>query len=218
MTAAEQPAPAEGKVDFSRSYTREEYFQLPEGPPYHELIDGKLDPTPHPWLRHQMFLGSMLVRLRPYAMDERAGMLLSKPNLLLPGTENVYHPDFLYLAPGRSRALNLRWVEGAPDMVCEVLFHGSERRDRHRKLPVYRQARVPHLWLIEPEPPLTVEEYILAPSGRYELYSITSAPAVWSPRLFPEWSLDLGEVQEEIAFPDEIAPEVPCKLKEGEAP
>jgi Uma2 family endonuclease len=63
------------------------------------------------------------------------------------------------------------------------------------------------VWLIEPEAPPTVEEYILGSDGYYRRQQMVSAPNVWSPVLFPGWSLDLGEAQVEIALPEETEPD-----------
>jgi Uma2 family endonuclease len=38
----------------------------------------------------------------------------------------------------------------APDWVCEVLSKSSENVDRNEKLPIYLEAGVPHVWIVDP--------------------------------------------------------------------
>lgn len=42
------------------------------------------------------------------------------------------------------------WMELAPDWLCEVISPSTERFDRVLKLPLYAEAGVDHLWLIDP--------------------------------------------------------------------
>lgn len=189
------PVRAEEEAPPSRRYTREEYFALPEGPPYFELIDGELLMSPRPLLRHQQLLMFLTVHLWPHAVGALGGELLSEPNLLMPGKDSIFHPDFLYLGPERLHLLQSLGVDGAPDMVCEILSPGTRRRDRGTKLRAYQKAGVAHVWLIEPLAPLEVEEYVLEADGRYRLEANLAAPGIWTPVLFPEWSLDLAAAQ-----------------------
>ena len=43
------------------------------------------------------------------------------------------------------------WFELAPDWVCEILSPGTARVDRALKMPLYADAGVPHLWLVDPD-------------------------------------------------------------------
>jgi Uma2 family endonuclease len=71
-----------------------------------------------------------------------------------------------------------------------VLSPGTRRRDRGAKPDDYRSAGVPHIWLIEPESPVTVEEHALAEDGSYGV-RVETAPAAWEPVAMPGWSLSL---------------------------
>jgi Uma2 family endonuclease len=192
------PAPAENPS--SRRYTREEYFELPEGPPHYELINGELVMSPRPLLRHQQLLMFLTSKLWPHAVEVLGGELLAESNFLVPGTDDVVHPDFLYLTPARLDFLQRLGVEGAPDLVCEILSPSTRRYDRGVKLQTYQKVGVPHVWLIEPQSPVGVEEFVLEADGRYRLQANLTAPDVWTPALFPGWSLDLGAAQARL-FP-----------------
>ena len=43
-------------------------------------------------------------------------------------------------------------IQGAPDLVVEVIAPSTARRHRSQKLRAYQQAGVPWYWLVETEP------------------------------------------------------------------
>ncbi len=42
------------------------------------------------------------------------------------------------------------WISVAPDWVCEVLSPNTFRTDKVKKMPIYAQHGVGHIWLIDP--------------------------------------------------------------------
>jgi Uma2 family endonuclease len=190
-------------VPIRRRVTREEYANLPEGPPYCELIGGELVRSPSPVGVHVEFFGYLVEKLHPYVRRQLRGKLFGGFDLYLPETDDVYRPDLLYVSRERLPIYRRNGIHGVPDLVGEILSPITWRLDREIKLKAFERAGVPHVWIVQPEKPLTVEEYVLTPSGRYELHATTQAPALWTPVAFPCWSLDLGEAQAEIALPEE---------------
>lgn len=60
-------------------------------------------------------------------------------------------------------------LEGAPDLVVEVLSDSSVRKDRQRLPPLYARAGVPELWLVDARNtgpmPVELDIYNLGPGG-----------------------------------------------------
>jgi Uma2 family endonuclease len=185
----------------SRRITREEYARLPEGPPYYELIDGELvEMSPRALTGHSALQAYLFEVLGPHARGLLKGRLFVEPNLYLPGTENVYQPDLVYVSRPRLSIQRRDGIYGAPDLVCEILSPSTASRDRYIKLEAYCQAGIPHYWLFDPEA-VAVEEFVLAEDGRYRVQATATPPAIWSPLAFPGWSLDLGATQAALADP-----------------
>ncbi len=193
-------APAAGEG--SRRVTREEYQSLPEGPPYYELIGGELVEMTRPFGPHNQIFTLLIELLGPYVRRTVGGLLSPEPNLYLPGTDSVYQPDLVYVAPERSVICLPDGIHGVPDLICEILSPTTRRTDRYVKLEEFCRAGIPHVWLVEPERPVAVEEYVLH-EGRYLLNRTVEAPAEWEPVAFPGWRLPLAELDAAVADLDE---------------
>ena len=61
----------------------------------------------------------------------------------------LYAPDLVIILRGNPVVLSDRMVEGAPDIVVEILS-SDRRRDLVRKRQVYAEAGVPEYWIFDP--------------------------------------------------------------------
>ena len=82
--------------------------------------------------------------------DPAAGGFLFEPELHRRRTT----PSFPIVAGWRRERLPVfpdsRHIRLAPDWVCEVQSPSTARLDRVKKLPIYGEHRVQHVWLIDP--------------------------------------------------------------------
>ncbi|MBI5446428.1 MAG: Uma2 family endonuclease [Deltaproteobacteria bacterium] len=132
--------------------TYDDLFSLPENMTG-QIIDGELIATPRPSRRHARATSALNSELGPPYDFGRGGpggwILLVEPEVAL-GT-NLVVPD---LAGWRKERLaepeEHNWISVAPDWVCEVLSPGTVRLDRIRKMALYAEHGVPHLWLVDP--------------------------------------------------------------------
>jgi Uma2 family endonuclease len=130
--------------------TVDDWFALPETPDRYELDEGMLVMAPPPGSAHQDAAGAIYVALviasravGGWAMPAPTGVVLS-PSL-------GYEPDVLYLSPDRMLLKTRRGVEGAPDIVVEVLSRGTRTYDLQTKLPAYLAHGVREVWIVDPE-------------------------------------------------------------------
>jgi Uma2 family endonuclease len=118
-----------------------------------ELIDGVLYCQPRPRGRHAEAASVLGMDVGAAFHRGRGGpggwIVLDEPELHL--GEHVLVPD---LAGWRRSRLpdvgELAFFELAPDWVCEVLSPRTALLDRRRKLPIYAQNGVAHVWLVDP--------------------------------------------------------------------
>ena len=101
---------------------------------------------------------------------------------------NGVQPDIVYVSNERREIIKERGIEGAPDLVVEVLSPSTEARDRGVKLRRYAAAGVTQYWLLAPRT-RSLEAYALTDVG-YALEGEHGPGSVFRPALFP--GLDLS--------------------------
>jgi Uma2 family endonuclease len=127
-------------------YRRGDYEALPDEPRC-ELIFGRFYLSPSPSLLHQTVLILLLRRLDDIAMAT-GGRLFVAPLDVHLADHSVVQPDVLYVSAARRAILHER-VEGAPDLVIEILSPGTARRDRGQKLALYAGSDVREYWIVD---------------------------------------------------------------------
>jgi Uma2 family endonuclease len=133
-----------------RPLTVSDYFDTPEGGPRYQLIDGDLIPMPTPDSFHQMILWNLAGIIYTYLKKNPIGKAFFAPIGVLLTEINAYEPDLIFISRDRESLIAKRGVEGAPDLVVEVLSPGTARYDKGVKKSIYARTGVVELWFIDP--------------------------------------------------------------------
>jgi Uma2 family endonuclease len=140
-------------------WTYEDYCRLPEDGWIYEIIEGELYMSPAPLTIHQRCKLKFAAAFLAFAEDHDAGMVLDAPtDVLLPGLASAVQPDVIFIAKERLNIVKDERVEGAPDIVVEVLSPSNWLVDRRDKFKIYAKAGVHEYWLIDPKA-RTIELY-----------------------------------------------------------
>ena len=134
----------------SRPLTVHDYRELPEGPPYSQLIEGDLIMAPSPDLFHQDILLNLAWIIRSYLKSNAIGKVAIAPSDVRLTDLNVYQPDLYFVSNARKSILSDQGAEGAPDLVVEILSPRTARFDKGIKREVYARTGVKELWIIDP--------------------------------------------------------------------
>lgn len=127
--------------------TYEIYAELPDDGQRYEVLDGALEVMSGPSLVHQM-LGGKLHLIAQRCSSEYFILLAPLDIILSP--RNVTQPDVIFVRRDRTDIMTMRGIEGAPDLVVEILSPGSRHRDKVRKLAIYGKHGVPEYWILDP--------------------------------------------------------------------
>jgi Uma2 family endonuclease len=174
--------------------TYEDVLNAPENK-VAEILDGELVLSPRPALRHARASSRLGGHLDGPFDRGRGGpggwLVLDEPELHL--GEHVLVPD---LAGWRRERLpsvpDAPWIDLAPDWVCEVLSPSTARIDRGRKLRIYAEAAVSHLWLLDPlEQTL---EVLRLRDGAWTIVDVLTGKATVRAVPFDAIELELGEL------------------------
>ncbi len=130
----------------------EDLYNVPENMTG-EIINGELFVTPRPSRRHTETASSILIEIGPPYRYGRGGpggwIILVEPEIGL--AENILVPDLAGWQRDRYPGEEPHnWISVPPDWVCEILSPSTARLDKVKKMPVYAQHGVPHLWLVDP--------------------------------------------------------------------
>ena len=128
-------------------YRRADYDALPDEPRC-ELLFGRFYLSPSPSPLHQMVAFLLAQHLFTIA-KATGGLTFLAPLDVALADHSVVQPDILYISAARRRVVRGR-IEGAPDLVVEVLSPGSLRRDEDEKLALYAQSEVLEYWIVNP--------------------------------------------------------------------
>ena len=131
-------------------FTYEDYLTTPEDKRY-ELLDGDLIMVPAPNLKHQHVLGNLHYHLRRFITEHGTGRLLPAPCDVFLSDTDVVQPDLLFVSREREHLLSGgENVQGAPDLVIEILSPSTETKDRGVKRELYGRYGATEYWLVDP--------------------------------------------------------------------
>ena len=130
-------------------FTYEDYRHTSDDERY-ELLDGELIMVPAPLLIHQSIQTKLGWRLAQFVESRGLGRVFFAPCDVMLSDTNVVQPDLLFVSKGRERILTPENVQGAPDLVVEILSRSSASRDRTLKRALYARYGVREYWLVDP--------------------------------------------------------------------
>ncbi len=138
-------APAGEKI-----YTHADYQNLPEGAPY-QLIGGELVMTPAPSVYHQIISGRLEFQLRSFVTRQNLGLILDAPVDVCLGETETFQPDILLISKERMGIVEPARINGAPDLVVEILSPATAYYDLRKKFKVYERYGVKEYWIVDPD-------------------------------------------------------------------
>lgn len=159
-----------------------------------ELDDGVLYIMPRNRVGHQFTLMEFYGYLAEYRDSFDALSIQVYCNVIVAlslDRRRLYAPDVIIILPGNPCVVGERMVEGAPDIVIEILS-SDRNRDLVRKRQVYAEAGIPHYWLCDlRQDTLTLLELR---NGVYaEQATLTAAETLTTP-LLPGFAIPLADI------------------------
>ncbi|MFB9276524.1 Uma2 family endonuclease [Cohnella cellulosilytica] len=175
--------------------TYDDYAAMPDDGNRYEIIDGVLEMmSPGPTKIHQGVSRELLFILLQSCRSEYE--IYYAPFDVILSRTTVLQPDIIMIHRSRLEIVKKHGVEGAPDLVVEILSPGTRKRDKVVKAAAYAKHQVPEYWLVDPEA-RTLEQYRLD-GERYELVQTYEEDDGVSSDKLPCVSFVLGEIFKEV--------------------
>lgn len=140
-----------GPVKKQGEYTLEDYYDMLEE--YRvELIDGVIYDMTSPHQVHQRITTAIWGTLEAYIKrNEGKCVAFTSPSdvRLMQDDKTIVQPD-VFVVCDRNKLTGYT-VEGAPDLIVEILSKSTRRKDMTVKLSKYIEAGVREYWLVDPQ-------------------------------------------------------------------
>lgn len=147
MTAAE-------KLKIEEKYSYEDYKTWNDSENW-EIIGGKAyNMAPSPTRKHQKIGSKIHGKLFSF-LDGKSCEVFYELDVVL-SEEDIVKPDIIVVCD--KNKLTEQNVQGAPDMIVEILSPSTAKRDRGEKFELYKKHGVREYWIVDPYN-LTIEQY-----------------------------------------------------------
>jgi Uma2 family endonuclease len=130
-------------------YRKTDYLDLTELPRC-ELLYGRLPVTLAPTARHQLIVLALGGFLLEFARLQGGYAGVAPVDVVL-ADHSIVQPDVIYVSRERAAGIVRRRIEGAPDLIIEVLSPATARRDLGEKMRLYAESGVAEYWIVDPE-------------------------------------------------------------------
>ena len=175
-------------------YTYRDYVQW-EGDERWELIDGVPYMMAAPRVNHQRIAGRAYSLFLDGLRGKTCEPFISPIDVRLnhdTGDDTVVQPDVIVVCDPNKITENT--INGAPDLVIEVLSPSTSRKDRWFKYISYQQAGVKEYWIIDPEN-RSVEVYVLQ-DAQYRKDHVYDSEGIIKTTLFEELEIAVIDIFE----------------------
>jgi Uma2 family endonuclease len=175
-----------GKLDY------DDYASMPDDGKRYEILDGELVVTATPVTRHQRVSRELEFLLHAYVVTHGLGEVFDAPLTVLLDRHTIVEPDLIFVSNARSAIVTERFIEGAPDLLVEILSPSTAPRDRGAKAKLYARFGVEEYWIVDPDA-RTLEAF----DRHHDTYRAVGAyrdGESFSSRLFPGLAIELARV------------------------
>jgi Uma2 family endonuclease len=176
--------------------TYDDYLRLPNDGRRYEILEGEIFVSPSPTTKHQIVSGNLYAILHHHVRTHKLGLVLHAPTDVVLSYTNVVQPDLLFISNARKKIITEQNIQGAPDLMVEILSETTEEQDRTTKMQIYARHGVKEYWLIDPDRE-TLEVYKLdAKTRAFRHIATYQRDEIFQPDLFPKLEITLAALWE----------------------
>lgn len=179
------------------AYTIEDWDNLPEDVQA-ELIEGKLYFLSTPMVVHQELVISLSSEFKAFVQSNQGKCRI----VPAPVGVRLFLDDHTMVEPDISVICNRdhispKRINGAPDLVVEILSPSNRKYDMVKKLELYERAGVKEYWIVDPEK-RRVMVYLFNDADVVHIYTFDDKipVGIWDGRCV----IDFAKISEEISY------------------
>jgi len=179
-------------VEKKKKYTADEYMMLDEGAPF-QLVENDLIMSPSPSLIHQLVLGEFYDTIKSFVKNtNNKGLVVLSPMDVRFDNDNIFQPDLIYISKEKASEIVKDIIEGAPDLVIEILSPSNAYYDLRPKKDIYQKYGVKEYIIVDPIA-FNCELYVLK-GGVYQLHQKVEKTELLNSVLLSGLTFDLNKI------------------------
>ncbi len=137
-------------ISLQTKLTYADYLKTSDDERY-ELLNGELVMAPAPREIHQYILGRLYIEMGAFIYERDLGDVYFAPTDVALSDMDVVQPDLLFVSNERNHIITPENIQGAPDLVVEILSPATAERDRTLKLDLYARHGAHEYWIVDPD-------------------------------------------------------------------
>jgi Uma2 family endonuclease len=134
----------------SRPMTYEDLEQITDTGHRYEILQGELIVSANPVPDHIRIGTRLSYMLMQHVTERDLGELFGSPVDIRFTKHDIVAPDLTFVSHERRGIVQDKLIEGAPDLVIEILSPSTQRYDKGRKLALYATGGVREYWIVDP--------------------------------------------------------------------
>jgi Uma2 family endonuclease len=131
-------------------YSYEDYAALPNDGRRWEVIDGDLEVNRAPGPRHQTVSRRLQYELMGALENSGIAQVFNAPIDVILSDSDIVQPDLVIVGHERMHLITERGIEGAPNIVVEIVSPSSRVLDQRVKKRSYARFSIPEYWIVDP--------------------------------------------------------------------
>jgi Uma2 family endonuclease len=186
-------------VEGQKTWTDEAFMALSDDGHRYELVNGELIDMGNSGAKHGYLAIVLSSALFAVVMAQKLGALFDSSTAFKMKNGNKRSPDISFFAKGRLQGLEelpTGFLDGAPDLVVEVLSPGNTVEEIDDKLVEYFENGARLVWVINPR-----QQYILVyRSSASPDRLLKLADALTGEEVIPGFSLPVADLFQKLSF------------------
>ena len=172
--------------------TYADYCALPDDGKRYEILDGELFVSPSPIRIHQRIVANLHLEIAPFVRSQKLGEINLAPFDVLLSDHNIVEPDLIYVSTARMSVITDKNIQGAPDLLIEVLSPSTKKRDFKKKRDIYAEWGVDWYWIVDPDAGTLME--LKRADKSYEEVARATRRERFEPDIFPGLTIEMDSL------------------------
>jgi Uma2 family endonuclease len=180
-------------------WTDEEFMALPKDGHRYEIVNGELVDMGSSGALHGYVCSLLVAALASYVLPQKLGVILDSSTAFKMKSGNRRSPDISFFAKERLQGMTelpTGFLDGAPDLVVEILSPGNTVEEIETKITEYFDNGARLVWVISP-----TQHYILVYRSTQEPDRLLkSTDSLDGEDVIPGFTLPVAELFQTLSF------------------